>query len=94
MEAKPSLLNDHGKDPNVTLIPEHIEDKRRDYDGRISVQRYTRGKLLGKGGFARCFVGTLSPGKSNCALKIVSKTTLAKSKAAAKVSCSSTFFTM
>jgi len=37
------------KEDNSTPIPEIVEERRKDADGRyVVVNRYTRGKLLGK----------------------------------------------
>lgn len=49
------------------------------------MRRYMRGKLLGKGGFARCFEATNMDSKKICAIKIVNKQNLKKAKAKQKV---------
>jgi hypothetical protein len=86
MDTKASTAADCNKENmNTTLIPEMIEERRKDYDGRIIISKYSRGKLLGKGGFAKCYVGTLLATKVNYALKIISKSTLAKTRAKQKV---------
>ena len=70
---------------NASLIPEIIEEKCKDHEGRYCFNKFTRGKLLGKGGFAKCFVGILASTKKTYALKIVAKSTLAKTRAKQKV---------
>lgn len=66
-------------------IPDIIEDRQKGADGRTTITKYSRGKLLGKGGFAKCFLGTLIPSNHLYALKIVAKSTLAKTRAKQKV---------
>lgn len=50
-----------------------------------SVRKYMKGKLLGKGGFARCYLATNIDTKNIYAIKIVNKQNLKKSKAKQKV---------
>ena len=63
-----------------SVIPDIIEDRRKDSEGRIVSAKYVKGKLLGKGGFAKCFVGHLLPSKAPYALKIVAKSSVTKSR--------------
>lgn len=65
--------------------PEVIEEKRKDADGRIISYKYARGRLLGKGGFAKCYLATSIASKSIYAIKIVSKSTLVKPRARQKL---------
>ena len=62
-----------------------IEANTKDVEGRIVTQKYVKGKLLGKGGFAKCYHGISLPSKSGCALKIVLKSSLVKSRAKHKL---------
>ena len=64
----------------LTICIDIIEDRRKDSEGRIVSAKYVKGKLLGKGGFAKCFVGHLLPSKAPYALKIVAKNSLTKSR--------------
>lgn len=48
-------------------------------------KRFLKGKLLGKGGFAKCYGATCLETRTEYALKIVVKASLAKSKARHKV---------
>jgi polo-like kinase 1 len=43
------------EDKNQTDIVEIIEEKITKVNGDIAIKRYEKGKLLGKGGFAKCF---------------------------------------
>lgn len=79
----PAEMNREGL--NASLIPEVIEERCKDPEGRYVVSRYSRGRLLGKGGFAKCYIGTLASTKRTYALKIVAKSTLAKTRAKQKV---------
>jgi serine/threonine protein kinase len=66
-------------------VPEVVEERRRETDGSVSVNRYMKGALLGKGGFAQVFVSTSLPSKEKYALKIVAKSTLTKPRARQKL---------
>jgi len=48
-------------------------------------RRYLKGRLLGKGGFARCYEFTNIETKAICAAKIISKASLMKHRAKQKV---------
>ena len=49
-------------------------------NGDSTVKRYSKGKLLGKGGFAKCFEVVNLDSKKVFAAKIIQKTTLTKSR--------------
>ncbi|KAJ1440139.1 kinase-like domain-containing protein [Ochromonadaceae sp. CCMP2298] len=71
------------KDPLASCnIPEVIEDRKGEGDGMLI---YRRGKLLGKGGFAKVFATTLSTGRTQYAIKIVAKASLLKVRAQQKL---------
>lgn len=65
-----------------------IEEKLPHQKEGESVRRYSKGRLLGKGGFAKCFEATNLDSKKVSAIKIVNKQTLKKSKAKQKVQLS------
>eukprot|EP01035_Chromulina_nebulosa_P020569 gene20569-26675_t len=69
----------------IPYIPEIIDEKYIDNNGKTITQQFMRGKLLGKGGFGRCYVGTVVSSKAIYALKIVPKSNLVKSKAKQKL---------
>ena len=62
-----------------------IEAKMKDAEGRVVAHKFVKGKLLGKGGFAKCYHGISLPSRNSCALKIVLKTSLVKSRAKHKL---------
>lgn len=63
-----------------------IEEKRRRVNGEgYTVHRYLRGKLLGKGGFAKVYLCTALDTNKAYAIKIVPKTNLVKARARQKV---------
>jgi hypothetical protein len=63
-----------------------IEERRLGANGEEHVvQRYIRGKLLGKGGFAKVYLCTVPENKKNFAVKIVPKANLVKPRARQKV---------
>eukprot|EP01031_Cornospumella_fuschlensis_P024433 gene24433-29533_t len=84
-EAKATTRSSKSHVSQDWIIPEIIEEKRKRSDGRIVCNRYATGKLLGKGGFAKVFIGTLLPSKHDYALKIVSKASLTKDRARLKL---------
>ena len=72
-------------DGHLTREVDIIDAKIKDVEGRVVTQKYVKGKLLGKGGFAKCYHGISLPSKSGCALKIVLKSSLVKSRAKHKL---------
>lgn len=62
-----------------------IEERISKVNGEISTRRYTKGKLLGKGGFAKCYEITNLETKRLLAAKIIPKTTLNKPRAKQKL---------
>jgi polo-like kinase 1 len=53
--------------------------------GESSIKRYVRGKLLGKGGFAKCYEVNNMETKKISAAKIIAKSSLTKSRARQKL---------
>lgn len=70
-------------DPNQQNcnLPTVIEEKVVKHTGETIVRKYTRGKFLGKGGFARCYELTNQETNAVCAGKVVAKASLTKSRA-------------
>jgi len=63
------------------MSEEVIEEEVNKADGNKVIRRYTRGRLLGKGGFARCYeITNIKTGKTMAA-KIIEKSTLKKKRA-------------
>lgn len=63
-----------------------FEEKRRRPDGDgYSVHQYLRGRLLGKGGFAKVYLCTALDTGKNYAVKVVTKANLVKARARQKV---------
>jgi polo-like kinase 1 len=58
-----------------------VEEKIVKMNGDVQVKKYTRGKFLGKGGFAKCYEFTNNESKRLSAAKVIDKTTLTKSRA-------------
>jgi len=78
------------KDPQIFKIDDNseviIEERRIGSDGEEHlVQRYIRGKLLGKGGFAKVYLCTVPENGRLFAVKIVPKENLVKPRARQKV---------
>ena len=66
--------------------PVEIEELRRKPNGEgHTVHRYLRGKLLGKGGFAKVYLCTSLDTNRSYAVKIVPKANLVKARARQKV---------
>jgi len=66
---------------NVAIIEERISK----VNGDFAVRKYAKGKLLGKGGFAKCFEVTNLENKKILAAKIITKASLTKSRARQKL---------
>ena len=62
-----------------------VEEKIQKSNGETVVKKYLKGKLLGKGGFAKCYEFTSIESKKILAAKIIPKQTLTKSRARSKL---------
>lgn len=75
----------------VSLDQAIIEEKITKTNGEVVVRKYSRGKALGRGGFAKCYEVTNLETKRVSAAKIIAKSSLNRSRAKQKVisiSCS------
>ena len=66
-------------------VPQLIYEQVVSESGRTVTKTYRRGKLLGKGGFARCFVFTDLDTNHNYAGKVVQKSSLKRTRAREKL---------
>ena len=81
--------NSRTKSSSNSLTEEHviIEEHRKNIKGEgHTIHQYVRGKLLGKGGFAKVYLCKSMDTKRSYAIKIVPKANLVKSRARQKVS--------
>ena len=62
-----------------------IEEKIIHPNGETSIRKYSKGKLLGKGGFAKCYEFVNLDTKKTLAAKVIHKSSLSKSRAKQKV---------
>ena len=84
-----SLQRQSSAETSDTVI---IEEKRRKPHGDgYTVHRYLRGRLLGKGGFAKVYLCTALDTSKTYAVKIVPKANLVKTRARQKVSIALSF---
>lgn len=75
--------NDGNNSDNENII---IEEKRKRVNGDgYTLHRYLRGRLLGRGGFAKVYLCTALDTSKNYAVKIVPKANLVKARARQKV---------
>ncbi|OMJ88795.1 hypothetical protein SteCoe_9179 [Stentor coeruleus] len=65
--------------------PAIIEEKIVRVNGEISIRQYSKGRFLGKGGFARCYEFTSLESRKLTASKVVPKASLTKSRAKQKL---------
>jgi polo-like kinase 1 len=64
-----------------------IEEKRRKMNGEgYTIHKYLRGRMIGKGGFAKVYVCTALDTNKQYAIKVVPKANLVKARARQKVS--------
>ena len=68
----------NSENPDPVII---IEEKNSKANGETVVRKYVRGKLLGRGGFAKCYEITNIETKKTQAAKIIPKSTLSKNRA-------------
>lgn len=85
----PAVVSRSSSSPTVTTADEEtviIEEKRRRVNGEgYTLHRYLRGRLLGKGGFAKVYLCTALDTNKAYAIKIVPKANLVKARARQKV---------
>jgi polo-like kinase 1 len=62
-----------------------VEEKIVKVTGEVQIRKYNKGRLLGKGGFAKCFEFTCFDTKKISAAKLVTKASLVKSRAKQKL---------
>jgi polo-like kinase 1 len=62
-----------------------VEEKITKVTGDTQIRKYIKGRLLGKGGFAKCYEFTCIDTKKVCAAKVVIKASLLKSRAKQKL---------
>lgn len=86
--SKPAIYSRSNSAP--TKIDDNsviIEEKRKKANGDgYTIHRYIRGRLLGKGGFAKVYLCTAMDTNKTYAIKIVPKANLVKARARQKVS--------
>jgi polo-like kinase 1 len=68
-------------DSNNTLGPTIVEEKINKSNGDTQINKYIKGRFLGKGGFAKCYEFTNIENKAITAAKIVVKSSLTRSRA-------------
>jgi len=62
-----------------------VEEKISKVGGDPQIRKYSKGKMLGKGGFAKCYEFTSLETKKITAAKIIVKSSLTKTRARQKV---------
>lgn len=62
-----------------------VEERVVKVNGEVSLRRYSKGKFLGKGGFARCYEFVSITSRKVTAAKIVAKASLTKTRAKQKL---------
>lgn len=68
-------------DPNAVIV----EEKIIKVTGDFQIRKYYKGRLLGKGGFAKCYEFVCAENKKNFAAKVIAKSSLVKSRAKQKL---------
>ena len=82
------MNNNSEKDKQTELNTENqtiVEEKIVKVTGDIQIRKYIKGRLLGKGGFAKCYEFTCIDTKRISAAKVVIKSSLVKSRAKQKL---------
>ena len=81
-----TATNNDSYDANSDCVDRIVEEKRKRSNGNgYSIHRYTLGRLLGKGGFAKVYLCTAMDTGKNYAVKVVPKANLVKARAQQKV---------
>ena len=84
-ENDPNILNVNKIQISEPIEGIIIEEKIIKLTGDVQIKKYLKGKLLGKGGFAKCYEFTNLETKNTCASKIVAKSSLVKSRSKQKL---------
>ena len=79
-EAKTSSKTNE-PDPNAAVV----EEKIIKVTGDVQIRKYYKGRLLGKGGFAKCYEFSCAENKKIFAGKVIAKSSLVKSRAKQKL---------
>lgn len=77
----------NGQSGETPSIPTVVEERRKRLNGEggFSIHKYTMGRLLGKGGFAKVYLCTAQDTGKHYAAKVVPKANLVKARARQKV---------
>ena len=82
------MSSSQGKESTTKQEPDNssvVEEKIIKVTGDVQTRKYYKGRLLGKGGFAKCYEFTCSENKKIFAAKVVAKSGLVKSRAKQKL---------
>ena len=82
------MSTSQGKESSTKQEPDNssvVEGKIIKVTGDVQIRKYYKGRLLGKGGFAKCYEFTCSENKKIFAAKVVAKSGLVKSRAKQKL---------
>ena len=66
------------KKVNKNLTLQEIEEKIKDINSKEKIRKYTKGKLLGRGGFAHCYEFTCQDNNKIFAAKVINKENLSQ----------------
>ena len=80
-DNKNSSKTGNEPDPNSAVV----EEKIIKVTGDVQIRKYYKGRLLGKGGFAKCYEFTCVENKKLFAGKVIAKSSLVKSRAKQKL---------
>ena len=72
-------------DSDTTSNSQVVEEKIIKVTGDVQIRKYYKGRLLGKGGFAKCYEFKCSENNKVFAAKVVAKSGLVKSRAKQKL---------
>lgn len=79
-----NIENKQGADVGMDILT-IVEEKIVKVTGDVQIRKYTKGRLLGKGGFAKCYEFVCMDTKKIYASKVVTKSSLVKSRAKQKL---------
>ena len=80
-DNKNSTKTTNEPDPNSAVV----EEKIIKVTGDVQIRKYYKGRLLGKGGFAKCYEFNCAENKKVFAGKVIAKSSLVKSRAKQKL---------
>ena len=84
-QQQPTKTTKEPKSTDIDINAQVVEEKIIKVTGDIQIRKYFKKRLLGKGGFAKCYEFVCADNQKTFAAKLIAKSTLVKSRAKQKL---------